>query len=159
MRYFFNIITLAVVLLVASSCTNDSEPNSSSGLQGTKYIGELTILGSTQEDIVFYGDEYDGVIDILMPGVSFMPGLMPYLDMALIENPLISTDPDSYYLAESQMVVIYDRLPLLNDVIQSISKVSVVRSGSSISVSFDCGITTSAMGDMTVTVKYEGVEN
>ncbi len=159
MRYFF---TILATLLLLSSCEDSSEDvtsnESSSELQGDQYIGELTILGTTQEGITFYCDEVDGAMDILMPGVSFMPGLMPNLDMALVDNPLVSTSPDVYELSESQMVVIYDRLPLLNDVIQSISNVRIESEDEKITISFDCGISTSAIGDLTVTVLFEGTK-
>ncbi len=156
-----NIFALALSLTALISCSEDSGTSmgsTSSGLRGDKYIGELTILGEVQEDIIFYVDEFDNSIDILMPGVTFMPGLMPNLEMALIDNPLVSSQPALYYLEESQMVVIYDNLPLINDVIQSIANVTIMRSGYDISVTFDCAISTEAMGDMVVSISYEGVE-
>ncbi len=150
---------LAAVAFMATSCekTEGSEEESTYTLSGDKFIGTLDVMSATQEDVVFYIDVEGENLDIMMPEVSFMSGLMPNLDMALITIPQISEDPDTYYTESSQMVVIYDRLPLINDVVQSISNVSVVRSGYSVYVSFDCAISIS-MGDMTVTVTYEGVE-
>ncbi|MFI3287169.1 MAG: hypothetical protein R3Y61_01685 [Rikenellaceae bacterium] len=140
------------------SCeNNDTDPNTEDyNLSGEKYTGEMTILSTVQEDIVFYGEESESSIDIMMPKVSFMPGLMPELDMALLSISLVSESPNTYFCDEAQMVGIYDHLPLINDVIQSITNVEVVVSGEIMSVSFDCGISTTAMGDMTVNVSYVG---
>ncbi len=129
------------------------------GLSGDQYVGTLTVATSEQSDIVFYADvEEDGQsVTIMMPEVSFMVGLMPSLDLALTDLELISEDPDTFYADESQMVGIYDRLPLINDVVTGISEVEVVIPGdNTITVSFVCSISTDAMGDMDVTVTFEG---
>ncbi len=158
-----NLIIMAAVALFAISCDKvdsvSSEPTNTYDVEGEKYVGELAILGTVQEDIAFYIDTNDdGSIDITMPGVSFMEGLMPYSDMALLSIP--SNEDGTYYASESQMVSIEDRLPLINSVIQSITEVKAeMTPDSTISISFDCAISTTAMGDMTVTVTYDGVKD
>lgn len=147
---------LAAVALFTPSCESSDDDGNDYELSGSKYVGTLSILGTDQTDIVFYADESDSTVDIMMPEVSFMQGLMPSLDMALIDIAKISSDPNIYYSSESQIVGIYDHLPLINDVIQSITNVKVVSSKGYIEVSFDCGISTTAMGDMTVPVEYVG---
>ncbi|MFI3262237.1 MAG: hypothetical protein R3Y26_04950 [Rikenellaceae bacterium] len=154
-------IMLAAVALLATSCEKTSESGDSTySLSGDKYLGTLTVLGSPQEDVAFYAEEENNgeSISILMPEVSFMPSFMPNLDMALISLARISTNPTTYYAEESQMVGIYDRLPLINDIIQSITNVVVVKSGDDITITFDCGISTETMGDMTVGVTYTGTQ-
>ena len=162
MKKIFTVIMMLFASTVSlTSCDTDTSDGGDDNLytlSGTKYIGELSILGKVQEDIVFYADENNNTLDILMPEVSFMPGLMPNLDMALVSIGKESSDPDTYHSDEIQMVGIYDRLPLINDVIQSITNINVEKSGHDICVTFDCAISTTAMGDMTVPVQYNGVE-
>lgn len=150
---------IATAALFAVSCEDSTDDGGTTTyeLSGDKYMGEMTILGTVQESIVFYAEEVDGVMNIMMPEVSFMTGLMPSLDMALID--IASIGSDSFYSATSQMVGIYDRLPLINDVIQSISNVSVVVGDNMISVSFICSISTTAMGDMDVPVAFVGYKD
>ncbi len=152
-------MTAAVVALFTTSCDllDEGGETTTYELSGDKYIGTLTVLGTDQEDIVFYADASDDAVDLLMPEVSFMSGLMPELDMALISIPLTSENPDTYSTDELQMVGISDRLPLINDVIQSITNIVVEIDGYRMTVTFDCAISTTAMGDMTVPITYEGL--
>ncbi|MFI3239794.1 MAG: hypothetical protein R3Y22_04320 [Bacteroidales bacterium] len=157
MKKIISMLIIATAMISTTSCDKDGllDPDSYD-LSGDKYIGRLTVLGEDQEDITFYAEQQDGTIDIMMPEVSFMPGLMPSLNMAFISIPLVNGSSDTYFIADAQMVGIYDHLPLINDVIQSISNVSVKCSDNTITVSFDCAISTDAIGDMTVTVSYIG---
>ncbi|MFI3315706.1 MAG: hypothetical protein R3Y04_08620 [Rikenellaceae bacterium] len=164
MRRIISMMMIAAVALMATSCEKSSDTDADSDvftLSGDKFIGVLTILGTEQEDITFYIDEDadNGVVDIMMPEVSFMPGLMPDLDMAFIEVPQTSTSPVTYSSDQIQMVGIYDRLPLINDVIQSITNISIVKSGYDIAITFDCEISTDTLGDMTVEVSYVGTQD
>ncbi len=156
MRYF-SVIYIALALLLTSCYETTDSGYDTSGLRGDKYVGTLTVT-SEQEGTAFYAEVSNDMVDILMPGVSFMPGLMPNLDMALVDIPLLSSTGgvDTYYLAESQMVTIYDGQPLLNDIIQSITEVEVLVSEGHLEVRFTCGISTTAMGDLNVPITYEG---
>lgn len=152
-------MTAAVVALFTTSCDllDEGGETTTYDLSGDKYIGTLTVLGTEQEDIVFYADASDDAVDLLMPEVTFMSGLMPELDMALISIPLTSENPDTYSIDELDMVGISDRFPLINDVIQSITNIVVEIDGYKMTVTFDCAISTTAMGDMTVPIVFEGV--
>lgn len=156
MRRIITMMAFAIVALCAVSCEKTTEEEEVYTLSGDKFTGTLTVMGTNQEDIIFYADQDDDAIDILMPEVTFMSGFMPTLDMALTSIPLVSENPDTYYVDNAQMVGIYDRLPLINDIIQSISNINVIESGDDITVTFNCSISTTTMGDMTVPVVYSG---
>lgn len=165
MKKIISMMMVAVVAMMAVSCDSDDSNGGGGsgdeyGVTGVKYVGTLNVstpdnsYSSDQPDIVFYADESENVIDILMPGVSFMPELMPELNMAFLSIPYDETD-DYYYAASAEMYGIYDHQPLLNDVIQSISEVKTTIVGSKITIKFVCTVDTSVYdGDVNIT--YEG---
>lgn len=104
MKRVISMMMAATVAIFAVSCSSNDdnsgiESSDDYALTGEKYIGTMSILGMEQTDVIFYADQSDDSVDIMMPEASFMVGLMPSLDMALIDIPLVSTDPNRYYTA------------------------------------------------------------
>ncbi len=171
MKKIISMMMIATMALFAVACDKDDsdggiDDSGSTGgnaydVSGDKYIGTLstfyneTSIGETT-DYVLYADGDIESADIMMPSAQFVSA-MPAIDMAILDIVLTSQNPDTYQKESATMVGIYDHNPLINDVVQGISNVSVVVSYDGlITVSFDCTVSTEAMGDLTAQVQFEG---
>ncbi len=166
MKKIISMMMIASMAMFATSCDkSDDGDEEDFGISGSKYVGTMTLSipgmdSVPQTDIIYYVDADGAYASVMMPDVSFMSGLMPNLDMALISIPLSSSTPDIYSTATAQMVGLYDHMPLINDVIQGITDVKVViYDDETIDVSFDCAISTSYLGDTTATIYFEGLKD
>ncbi len=174
MKKFISMMMIATMALFAVACDKDdndsgiddggSTGGSAYDVSGDKYIGTLstfyngTSIGETT-DYVMYADGDIESADIMMPSAQFVSA-MPAIDMAILDIALTSQNPDTYQKESATMVGIYDHNPLINDVVQGISNVSIIASYDGlITVSFDCTVSTEAMGDLTAQVQFEGVKS
>ncbi len=169
MKKCISMMMIAAMAMIATSCDLDDKfdgkDDDKETIDGVKYVGDLTVsidgivMGGvaqdyekTQENVIFYVDADEDDADVMMPKVSFMVGMMPELDMALEDISLISAN--TYFSQSATMVGIYDGLPLINNVIKGISNVKVVTSTEGVVVTFDCAISTAAIGDQVAQVSF-----
>ncbi len=160
MKKIFSMMMIAAVAMMSTACDKDDEGTKEYTLSGTEYTGDLSVqMGqypSVQNDIEVWAEKSsDGEsIDVMFPGVTFYEDYMPALDMAFISVPQISDGV--YYIAEADMVGITDHLTLINDIVQSITQLTVTcGDDGNLSVTFTCSISIEA-GDYDVPVTYVG---
>ncbi len=161
MKKIFSMMMIAAVAMMSTACDKDDDSPKEYTLTGTEYAGSLYGMGTPQSDVTVWAEvSEDGEsIDVMLPALSFMPDYMPELDMAFIDVPALANVADTYYQAEATMVGITDHLPLINDVVQSITELTIVRtSETTIVVSFTCTVVTDyANGEpMAVDISYTG---
>ncbi len=164
MKKIFSMMMIAAVAMMSTACDKGDEGAKEYKLSGTEYAGDLAVYAgpspSIQSDTEIWAEaSEDGTtIDVMFPELSFYEN-MPALDMAFIGVPALANVSDTYYQAEATMVGITDHLPLINDVVKSITDLTIVKTGdSSITVSFTCTVVTDYNDGepMDVVVSYTG---
>ncbi|MFI3247678.1 MAG: hypothetical protein R3Y39_00920 [Rikenellaceae bacterium] len=163
------LIYLALVLAVSVGFTSCEETNDDDDqiivdptVLFTDYLGDLDVsyMGtsmSAQSDVSYSTstEEGSGFMDITLNSVCFMPTTgMPSLDIVL---PNLELQSDGTYTADSVVPTALDGEPYDTSVLVGIDNVVATIVDDTITVTFDCSVSTTYMGDLTCQVTYEGV--
>lgn len=151
--FYFALVLAAAVGFTSCEEKEEEVPTS----EDITYVGDMSVTYygqeiSSQTDVEYNTASDSESMTIKMSGIQYVAA-MPPLDIALPNIPYVSID---IYYADNVIPTTFDGEPYDTTILQSIDNVDVKVNGDMITVSYDCTISSTTMGDMVCNVTFMG---